>query len=104
MVSFKFLDLDSLSHVKFRVKIHEVKHDLSVYGIKLGSKSFNKLLTNLFLRKGISVASLGRHGIISIRYSNDTCKSRDIFTLKALRITLSVISFMMIIGRKTKIR
>ena len=50
----------------------------------------------LFLRKVLSVASVGIHGIKRIRYSYYTCYKRNILSGKALHITFSVIPFMMV--------
>ena len=52
--------------------------------------------TNHLFRKRVPIDSLGIHGIITVRYRNNTGMDRNLFTCQPLRITTAIISLMMI--------
>ena len=66
--------------------------------IKLCSSVFAKFLLDHFCRQSTSINSSGIHCIITVCHSHNPCINRDLISHQSIRISLAIISLMMISG------
>ena len=73
----------------------QIQEDVCKLRIKLNASVILNFFKDLFRRKCIPVDSLGIHGIVTVGNSHDAGGKRDILSGKSVRITRSIIMFMM---------
>ena len=80
---------------KFSVFIYHLQKVNGYIRIKLSSAASYDLISDFLLTFGNGVGTLGCHGIVAVSQTDYPCFFRDLFSLKSVRIAISVISFMM---------
>ena len=82
-------------HLIIFICIYHIQHQIRNLWVKLCSPAFFDFAAHDFLRSCFAVASIARHRVISVRYTDNTRNFRDIFSDQSIGIALTVIAFMM---------
>ena len=85
------------THFILRVLIDHLQHNIRASRFKLSSPAFFNFTANHLLRQNIAITSFGSHCVISVRDSDNSRLKRNILPRDFVRISRSVLFFVMIL-------